>query len=407
MIFRSHIKFRQAVIYIASGLAITAVLVFAKDFVERTALGRRLEQYTYTLLLNALPKFVSEGQSVVVVDISQFTGGKLDTSTGRLVPTSRAKLKEVLDVLEAIQPQAIAIDVDFSPDRRGWIDSNDERFFEFCLRLHSKIPVTLGVFRTLREPKNAWLGLPKFAPMAGSLYLPAGGLERVPVWVKDPNLTDRLPSIGDRLASSWYLVHTDRFEHLQPWIHRFSERLASSPVRREGLLIGEVLTNHAGVNQLISETIRFTEAKELLRHTEQLRGRMVMLGAVDQATDLYLIPGQEVPRPGVFVHASGAYTLASEPIYEFSHGARLLLDFAISLLVLLAIVVSRRRRIGHERATLVLAEDRTPYFAVGLILVAGFAFVWVARVMWLDFLLVALSLLIHSAIEKRLHRHAH
>ena len=407
MLFRSPTKLRQAVTYIVSGLAIAAVLVFAKDCVERTPLGRRLEQHTYTLLLNALPNFVSEGQSVVVVDISQFTGGKLDTATGRLFPTSRAKLKEVLEVLETIQPQAIAIDVDFSPDRRGWIDSNDEHFFEFCLRLSSKIPVTLGVFRTLREPKSAWLGLPKFAPMAGSLYLPTGGLERVPVWVRDPHLADRLPSIGDRLASSWYLVHKDRFETLQPWIHRFSERLASSPVRREGLLIGEVLTNHAGVNQMFSETIRFTEAKELRRHTEQLRGRMVMLGAVDQATDLYLIPGQEVPRPGVFVHASGAYTLASAPVYEFSHGVRLALDFAISLLVLVAIVVSRSRRNDHEHVTLVSDEDRALYFAVSLILVAGFAFVWVARVMWLDFLLVALSLLLHSAIEKRLHRRAH
>ena len=395
---------RESLRYIGKGLLVTAILVVVKIGLENTSPGRAFEQYTYTLLLRALPQFHSDGQSVVVVNISHIPGGSKDLVTGAYVATSRSHLREVLDVLASLQPHAVAVDIDFSPAATGWIDNGDPDFLDYCLDLSQRVPVTLGVFRSLREPKQAWLGLPKYAPMAGALWLPQTGLERVPVWIQAPGIPDRLRSLSDGLAATWYEHRPDRFAGFEPMIQRYRSRIVTSNTRRDGFEVGEVLANHAGLSQLVSETVRFTRAEELLRHGERIRGRLVILGQVDQARDRFLIPGRDNLFPGVYVHASAALTLANEPVYEFSHAFRIVLDLVVSFLVLAAIVVSRRGRIDSDPVALHASEGRTLGWAVAVTLVVGFLFVGLAHVLWLDFLLGIFFLLLHPTVEGWFHR---
>lgn len=410
MLSQNHL--RKTLVHIGVGMLITALLIVLKIGFEQTAWGKSAEQLTYTLLLNVLPQYSSAGQAVVVIDISHVRGGTTDHATGRNQATSRSDLTKIIGVLSEIGPTAIAIDVDFGPDRGDWKDPNDVSFFEYCLNIHKNIPVTLGIYTTMREPQEAWLGLPKFASLAGALWLPKDGLERVPISVQDPKRNFRLKSIGFKLASSWVggKSQADRSNswvgNLEPWIQRFRERTATSPIRKDGLLVQEVLTNHASVNQLRASTIRFTEAEGLRRYKNEIQGRMVLLGAVDDAKDMFSIPGQESEIPGVFVHASSAMTLASVPIYEFSHGLRFILDVLIAFVVLVVTIFAvggktgKRIRDERERA-------RILRWAIVIIVIGGFALVWIAQVMWLDFAVIGISLLLHQTIEKRFATFAH
>lgn len=392
---------RQSTRYVLKGLAITVLLLLIKAPFEQTQGYAWLEQRIYSGLSSVLPAFREKGQSVIVIDISHLPSGTYD-GNGKLEVTSRAELRKLLQVLAEIRPQAVAIDIDFSPNQAGWQNDQDPSFFDFCLSLSPRLPLVLGVYRTQREPPETWLGAAQYAHLAASMLLDEDNLQRVPVWLHAPGVAQPLPGLAVALAQARYGPRSSPMDKLAPWVYKFSERRIDS-TNPQGLQVEEVLVNYSAIGQLISETIRISNAQELRRHAAQIENRLVLLGAVDQATDTFAVPVLKRPQPGVFVHASAVFTLASEPVYALSHGAAIGLDLLISLAVLLAVVKARRGRVDAAPRAREAAEARTLQCAVVLVLCAGVAVVYYARVFWFDFLLVVLFLLLHPGVEKRLH----
>ena len=399
-----NVDMLTAISYICIGLVITLMLLALKVGIEHTAVGASAEKRAYELLTSVLPNFRPDGVKVTLLDIGHIRLGAEDPSTGKLIPTARDELLKLIEALVALRPRAIGVDIDFSPTPNGWVDDNDPQFLQRCLELSETTPIVLGVFRTLREPRTAWLGLPEYASLAGNMWLPISELERTPVWTQAPGVQDRLPSFGAALAKAESARSTrlTTQEIDGGWRQRFRERVTR---RIDGLTVEEVLTDHSASRQVAREAIRITSVDQLQRYRGSIEGRVVILGVVDKATDRFPVPGQQREIPGVVVHAAVVNTLVNEPIWELSGGARLALDILLSLALLVASLVLVRRsraRLHAGHVAIEASEKRVLRWLVLVTFVGGVAAVVLLRVLWLDFFLVALTLVLHPMIGHRL-----
>lgn len=386
--------------YVSIGLAVAAALFVGKLVFERSPSGKRAELETYTMLMNLLPRVDASSQPVVVVSIDHLPGGQYDAASDAHTPTSRADLLQLIRTLRSLGAAAVGIDVDVSPTRRGFVMADDDRFFDACLSLASSMPVSLAIARTIHGPADGWLGLPAYRSLAAAAYLPPGTHERTPIEVTDPAVGAPLPTLGAKVADQWPATH-EGLAALTSSVQRFDERDVVDQGRRERLRIKEVLTNYAILPALKDATIRISRADDLRRFREQIEGHMVLLGAVDQATDTFVVPGSSEPVAGVYLHAATAYTLAIAPIWELSHTARIVLDLVLTGGVLALAIRTHVRVADHTRAH--ASEVRTLRLVCAAIVLAGFALFFFARLMWLDFLVVIVVLALHPVVERYVH----
>jgi CHASE2 domain-containing sensor protein len=379
--------------HLGLGLLVTFLLVGAKVCFEHTTRGHHLEQWTYNLLHSHLPYFDrAEELPVVIVDISKIQGGRGDA------PTPRGDLKRLLTAIAAEKPSAIAIDVDFSPDGKGWITDDDPEFFDYCLELADEtgVPVLLGIFRTKASPPDTWLGLPKFSRLAVALMAREGDVSRAPRWVQLEG-GDRLRALSWAIASAHEpaLPPTNQCNSL---VFECSEdRLPGTDSRpNEHLTVSDFLVNYSKLEELKRETLLTGSEQSVREFGERFRHRMVILGDALEFTDPFVVPGHEQPVAGVYVHASAAYTLVQGALREFNHGFRIFLDVAISIFISASLFFARGGQKGSRRWR---ARSWILVSAVAVVLAAGVLLVRWYNVMWLDFLLVGFALLLHPKVE--------
>jgi len=393
--------------YMASAVLVAALLIAAKLSIEASPMGPKIESRTQELLSAAFRNFRPEGLNVTLLDISHLALGGEDPSSERIIPTSRKHLLEILKALAPLRPRAVGIDIDFSPANNWWVDDGDPEFFKQCLEFSSNsAPLVLGVFRGMQGDRQGWLGAPEFAPLAGGIWLPSGGLERAPIWTKAPQAEDRLPSFAAALASA-VRPNADLSEDKTGWLRRFRQRHSSE---WDGLQIGEVLTDYSIAAQASHQVIKISSADQLYRYRSSIRGKVVILGALERAlaVDKFAVPGQSEEVPGVVVHAAVLHSLVNEPIYELSHGARIVLDLLFSIAFLSAVpLLTWRSRRSPTAPALISAERRARAWLVLAVLVSGSLLVFFARILWLDFILVALCLIVHPMASAALHRFLH
>jgi CHASE2 domain-containing sensor protein len=168
------------------------------------------------------------------------------------------------------------------------------------------------------------------------------------------------------------------------------------------LEVMEFLVNLSWISRLNAESFSTCDAAGIRALQRHLKGRVVLLGDATYGVgrDVYSVPGYDQPVPGVLIHACGAATALGKPLYELSHGARVLVDviFAVAIIggaVLLRPIFERDGRPVNEpflRWVLTLG-----FVAVT---VGGFFFVGTTHLLWTDFVLVALALLLHSRAER-------
>jgi CHASE2 domain-containing sensor protein len=239
--------------------------------------------------------------------------------------------------------------------------------------------------------------------LAGALWLPRGAARRLPIAFEARAGADRLPSMGAALADA---VAPQR-DHLAHALGRLLERVSTRELRPElhgpPLILHEVMVNYALLDQMSEQTLLAATPEIVAKNGSRIRGRVVIIGdlTAGPVTDTFPVPGVERDQRGALLHASLANTLLVNPLGEFRHGVRIGIDIALSVLVLLIVHVLGTRKgvaLGEKEAHAL--EGRVILGTVVAVLILGFAFVFLFRVMWLDFVLVTVFFALHPTAQR-------
>ncbi|MEC5407588.1 CHASE2 domain-containing protein [Paraburkholderia sp. MPAMCS5] len=409
---------QSVAVNLAYAVVITALILCAKTFFESTAPGRLAEIGAFEFLEQRISNFTGARLPVVVLDISKLAGGGTDAANP--VPTSRPALREIISALVDAHAAVVGVDIDFAPGPAGWISrAEDPGFFDYCLSVNqtTRTKIRLGIFRTRQASPDGWLGLPKYqtlaADLAGTHPEALNSMYRAVQWVVNQEGHNKLPSLGYAMAAD-YLQNSavpDAPRWLRPWL---IQQEAPNESRSEPSPESQTqsksehdedephgrLVNYSKLQQLQTERLRTLHRVSVVDAQDDFTGKIVILGDATQrnGADVFIPPGGDL-TPGVFYHASAAYTFAFEPLYEFTPFTRNLLDIALGL-PFFAIAVFKGKQTKHAGDE--HAEKRweriekvTIYASAVAVILLGLAFMLRWRIMWLDFILVIAALAAH------------
>jgi CHASE2 domain-containing sensor protein len=422
-------------------LLVVLVLTLGKLWFEHTPDGESLQYLTYDRQqrLDAQRRPRGEMLPVAVVDITAL-GPVPSPEEGRPeLITPREPLLRLMRELANSGALGVGVDVDFSPDRGRYVTAADPRFFHQCRELTDDlgrpVPVFLGIRRTQSLPRAHWLGGEDAAALAAQIAAPREDRRKLPAEVQVKG-QEPVCSLSARLAA----LHPDYTGGLcrpageaagasgshRPDGHaeaegghasgegghasgegghpRWPSWLAEQFEAHHGaadIHALEYLVDYSPVRQLMDERIKADRMGRLPTDLEpaRLAGKLVLVGYATpgRSTDMTRVPGYEDEVPGVFAHAAGVYTLVDRPLYELRHLFRLVLDLVLAA-VLVGIVFGVRLRLHRAGAEHATAHRVELFTILGLIVV-----VWVAGsqlplrlgLIWTDYILVVLALLLH------------
>ena len=386
--------------YLIVGVVITILLiVLSYFFVTYCPVGHRIETLSFEALQGQFSTFDPKHDlPVVVVDI-----GAIKTIEPRIDGhKDRGQLLEVIRAIADQNPQAIGVDILFSPKDGQWRTPEDEGFLEECLKIsHEKdVPIFVGVDKEMPLGNPAgWLGSEKFRPMAATIAVYREDAKRIPLWVKEKSRSEALPSLSFSLSQS-VLKHGEKKPPPPFWLRWAIETIDDLPGRIEEsdeIEHAEALVNYSKLGA-IQQTDLLTMSETSVREFgPKFNERVVILGNGRVALDKFGIPGH-LPTSGVYVHASAAYTLIKEPIYELRWTVRVILDALFSAFILLT-VARRRWKTDFDWHR----YQRRLTWGVGfVILLLAFFLARIASVLWLDFVVIMLALLLHPWLEDKI-----
>jgi len=438
---------------LATTLAIAVALLALKERVEKTKYGMLFEQMSYDLLQYRLKP--ETNVPLLVVDISSIPMVSSNGLKPRLV-TDRRQLQSVVDVLTEDSekaPRAIGLDVDFSPDQYGYADPDDWRFLNFLLkkRKETNIPIFVGVNDSLALGPTNWLKEPIYMPLAACVVVPfpepGQSTRSMPEWLQGEYhgdyltvTTNRCYSMGAELASAKpdprASEKTDSLACVKPDPHIFvnpdvpaSEMpvdLAPASLERDvpasvkpvpSWLRFAIISSTMRNGQRLTESQFLVDfsALEILSNCRlqdpadsalEVKDKIVILGRTDQTNDTFTVPGRpEKPYPGVFLHASAAYTLLrGNPLYRLTDSSRRIMDLLFAVIIFGAVTAIRvfrtRKNVGDFNEN---SYTRVISFLFALAVVVGTPFlVRIFHVMWDDFILVSIALVAHPLIERKI-----
>ena len=406
---KRHERWREIWTSFVMSLVFTFVLLGLKWLVEQTDIGKRIESMSYDLLQHHLA--VEKGDlKVVVLDISGIQmRPTLGTQPGLV--TDREPLKAIVAGLVARKPppSAIGLDVDFSPDAHGYADPDDPSVFDSFLDPNKNVvPIRVGVNSSVALGPRRWLGDENYIGLAACVVVPHPEGDKsswyMPEWI-DVNYpvgnfggdSGRCPSMGVELARV-------SVKDPPPWARLFAETSRESSEKEQKdsrLRKTEFLVDYSPLDKLISSAVDAADPAAL--SSADVAGKVIILGRTSNTTDMFTIPGRpEHPYPGVFLHACSAYTLLEKyPLYHLKESGRILFDVIFSLAIFVPLLYRRLRK--HRQGKEVVIGHHAPSIAscieaVILVILAILLVRW-THLMWDDFILVALALVMHTPIE--------
>ncbi len=384
------------------GLAITASLVLLQVVVGHREFGKQLEQMTYSMLqVRMLSSSGWRDLPVTVVDISGLTPVPIQSAGKTELATPRGPLLDLVEAVAQQRPRAIGIDLDFSPTTHGYVTPSDHGFLESLLKIRGQgTPVYVGIYDSVVLCPKRWLGEEQFQPLAAYISVPKPeGREpsrRMVEWVWPAGVSERCDSLA------YALVHTEQAPIPRLW--RWGVRRADEK-KKPKFSASDFLVDYGPLESLMSQRLPADNAGALINQRSRIAGKIVLLGRASpgQSTDQFNIPGRGMPVPGVYLHATAAYTLLEAPLYELTPcWGRVTADVLAALMVFGSILVVRLYhsvRLGSDVAAHRLHVMLTAVVIVAVLMVGHFL-VNTIRLIWIDYLMVIAGLLLHSPAER-------
>lgn len=387
-----------------TGLLVTFLLLFAKWLAEHTALCQSIQEASYSWLQSNLspPKTLND-LGIVILDIRKLEYTPVEVQGETFPLTPRKPLMELIETVVAQKPAAVGVDIDFSPNKFGYSDLDDPKYFRRLMEIseQTKVPIFLGINRSQNKRSDLWLGSPEFKSLAANIDSPENN-RKMFAWTG----TD---SAEQGLTMCMALKNAVRpAENIpsQP-LSWFVSQVSQGHTKR-GLAAGEFLVDFSPIEALRDRKLTTIDPKVVKDQGRQLLvGKIVLIGDGDlyEPRDNVIVPllTERTAVPGIYLHACAVYTLIKAPLYELTGRARVLADLALALVVLLSVssvriyIQNRSEKFAEKRAAYIIT------FAVTVVAVLfGIVFLHQIRVMWDDFLFVILALWIHPAVDETL-----
>jgi CHASE2 domain-containing sensor protein len=385
------------------GLLITVVVLLAMAALEKEPLAVQFEEFTYSMSqLRVESAGTPANLPITVVDISDLEPAAHKLGGETLTFLSRDVLRDLIEAIEKHDPVAIGIDADFSPESSGYVDPRDPVFFNFCL--NQKAPVYLGIWRTLDQPPEKWLG-EAYQSLAVNVVIPRPDHRQMPEWLRSkdaPDASPPSPSMSAALANAYRGPTPDPPTWLKPFVGRVSLKTVSS------FSYGQFLVDYTPIDVLQSDAIRALGPADLANQDARFRGKLVVIGemAHSRMPDVFVVPGKPSPYAGVLIHACAAYTLIHAPLYQLTGMGRYLLDilFASVIVLILALIRWRYETRTDRPVAAMRLHILFTVLTIGVVVFGAVVLINVTRLMWDDFILVVVALLLHGLIQYCLHR---
>jgi CHASE2 domain-containing sensor protein len=383
------------------GLAATALLVALNLAFEHSPVGEVAGIWGDAFIQNKLIAAVEP--TVRVIDISDLAPETVARKGPTVLVTPRAKLKALIEALVAFSPLAIGVDIDFAPSNGNYADPDkDPEFFTWVIALskNSGVPIYLAASSSMSSPPQYWLGSAAYRSIAASSLLP------------DPKRTqfskigvgnEMGPTMSGALASAALKADEPEFVRWPVWL---ANRTTSW---KSGKFVAEqYIVDYSTMWAIVGQTFNAATPEDVKSHRDQFHNRVVIMGDVHKAVDKCVLPASvpgvntEHAQPCVFVHASGVFTLLQAPLYRLTFVARILIDIALSVLVLGAAVAIR---LYYDRTSTAVPAGWVyggGFALAAVVVMTSMLLVRSTRLVWDDFALVIVAFSMHSSVEHKL-----
>jgi hypothetical protein len=276
--------------------------------------------------------------------------------------------------------------------------------------VNSKIPIRVGVNSSLALGPQKWLGDPKYMALAtcvivpkpdpgqSTRYMPEELVVHYPI-PSPPGIDEHCPSMGLDLANA----KRKNEQAASKWPAWLAESFREKKDKEKDPLLSsnEFLVDYSPLEVLSTSAPDALNSSTLAR--TDLTGKIVLLGRTKDTTDTFIVPGRpEQVYAGVFLHACAAYTrLQKEPLYRLTPFGRFAFDFGFPILILGPVLWIRLH--WHKQGKELHIEHRLIGFLIAgeaaILFMVAVLFVRYTRLMWDDFILVAIALVAHTPVE--------
>lgn len=394
-----------------TGVVVIVALVTLKIRVERSTLGESIDLACYVSLQQFLsPPGENEDPPCQIINVDGIRPVPMILDGVEVSVTPRKRLTPLIEAAVKAEPKALGIDFDFSPwDGKPVTDEDSEILSEWKKMADAHhVQLFLAVQRARNAGHTGWLPDVALAGSAASITTHDKFVRYHVQWVSAPDSPDRLIGMGPALAGNRGVLDdaSDQISNTLWQINMLTEEW-------EGMTwvsnAQYALTDYSFLPDLKRKVFSANEAATITANAGRLKGKIVLLGdaGLENGADTFVLPLlSDEPVPGVFLHACAALTEQQPPLRELTARGRILLDALLSgsILIVASIIrvwnVSRRagNRLSPENVEALLF-----FLAAIFVIVGGLIVVRWTRLIWTDFGLVAIALLLHRWFHSFLH----
>jgi hypothetical protein len=163
----------------------------------------------------------------------------------------------------------------------------------------------------------------------------------------------------------------------------------------------EFLVDYSQLDSLIGSTIDALDPAALAG--TNMKDRIILLGRTKNTTDIFAVPGKpEQTYPGVYLHACAAFTLLeTRPLYRLTDFGRISLDLFFSVAIFGSVLLRRWFRLRQGKKVVIGRQmpERLSWLMALVLGLGATLFVHWSHLMWDDFILVVVALVVHTPIE--------